>query len=85
MKQLKVQTDCEIDFKNEIRIFKKISNKNHPHIVKFYEWFEHKNQIYIILEYCKVNYIILYLFCLFQKFIYFLFINIICNFLRIKL
>ena len=34
---------------NEVQILHKIS---HPHIVKFYNWYESRNHIWLIFEYC---------------------------------
>ena len=35
---------------NEVKIF---NNLNHPNILKFFNWYETKNHLWILFEYCS--------------------------------
>ncbi len=35
---------------NEVKIF---NNLNHPHILKFFNWYETKNHLWLLFEYCS--------------------------------
>ena len=43
---------------SEVQILHKLKN---PHIVKFHDWYETRNNLWVILEYCTGNDLLLYI------------------------
>ena len=43
--------------KNEVKV---LNSLNHPNIVKYYECYQERNMMHIIMEFCQVNLPLLY-------------------------